>query len=184
MKQPSDPSGKDKKQFYPFNELGESWVLGPEHLIRPNSTWRMHRVPYKYEYSYHTYTESLSEDIRDLKQDDVLIVKSGRLIEVERNVNYGAARHHFPDGRPKEREGLHDPYMYHHMLSAQSKYLLRIEAAVESHFFAVRTFDRTVNLKFENRAMIDGNTREVLRNEAMLQAWQRDFSQIYGGDRT
>lgn len=184
MKQPSEQSGNDDLPLkYPFNDLGEWWPLEGEMFIRPNSTWVMNREPYRYDFGYHSYNETLPEDTRDLKFDDLIIVRHGKLVETKRTVNYGSAHRMFPGGKPIVREAPYDPYSHYHLLSCVSTYLIRIEAAVERHLFAPRTFDRTFSIKFEGRAMIDGNTRHVLRNEELLKTWTRDFRQVYGGDR-
>lgn len=173
----------EEKQFFPFTKLGEMWQLDVNTMIRPNSTWSMHRKPYTYEYGYHSYKETLPQDISDLAPNDIIIVKSGELVEVERTTHFGSAYDKFPQGRPRVYEQPHDAHAHYHLLSCDCKYLLRVHAAVQSHHFAVRTFERTVKIKYSGRAMIDGNTRAVLRDEETLVSWTRDFTRIYGGDR-
>lgn len=161
--------------------MGEKWDLGGEMFIKPDSTWVMTRVPYTYDFGHYSSTQSLPEDLRDLKKDDIIIVESGFLVEVERNTHFGSVAHKFPMGQPRYRGEAHDVYGSHHLLSCDCKYLLRIVGAVQSQHFARRTFDRTVRVKYEGRAMIDGYTRHVIRNEEMLKSWARDFERIYGG---
>ena len=172
----------EQPKVFPFNEMGERWELGGEMFIKPDSTWAMTRSPYTYDYSRYSYTQHGLEDLRDLKKDDVIIVESGMLIEVERHVHFGKVAHKFPMGQPRYRgPGPYDIYGDHPMLSCDCKYLLRIVGAIQSQYFARRTFDRTVRVKYEGRAMIDGWTRHIVRNEEMLKVWTRDFQRIYGG---
>ena len=174
----------EKKKLFPFSELGERWELSTETMIRPNSTWSMHRTPYRYDYSHYSYTQTLPDDLKDLVANDIVIVKQGELVELERNTHFGSAYDKFPQGRPRVYEQPHDAHAHFHLLSCDCKYLLRIQAAVQSHHFAIRTFERTVRVKYAGRAMIDGTTRAIMREEEMMNSWTRDFTRIYGGDRS
>jgi hypothetical protein len=162
-------------EVFPFNGVGECWDLGKETPVKPGSTWVMTRL------TRLSYGLSLPEDLRNMKEDEVVIVESGFLAELNRSVNYGQAAAAFPKGRPRPREGPHDVYSHHHLLSCYCKYLLRCVVAVESWGFKRHTIERTVEVKYEGRAMIDGYTRQLLRDEETLKSWTRDFRRIYGG---
>ncbi len=173
----------EQKLVFPFDRMGEKWDLDSEMVIKPDSTWSMIREHHRYDYGHSVQyaPQHLPQDLQDLKKDDVIIVESGFLVEVGRAIHYGTVAHRFPGGRPIFHKEPHDVYSSHHLLSCDCEYLLRVVGAVQSQHFSRRTFDRTVRVKYSGRAMIDGYTRHLIRNEEMLKSWNRDFHRIYGG---